>query len=127
MIATIGRGGGSQQRFAARSSRSRNNNAHDRWEEAVAQVELGWPDNTFPIPISGILPGIYPEGVNVAFRFGVQQEKLRACGDLRNNKANLLRPIITPITLPMRDNFAQSFYDVTEQPRGWALSKADRA
>ena len=74
------------------------------------------------------LPGIQVGSANIAFRFGVeQQEKLRACGDLRHNMANLCTSVMTPITLPTWDHIAQLRKSVFQTKRDWVFLKSDHA
>ena len=81
-----------------------------------------------PIPISGILPDIQPEGVNIAFRFGVEQaDKLRACDDLNHNWVSLACSVWAPITLPTWDHIAQSALDLRKRKLNCEFSKEDHA
>ena len=64
---------------------------------------------------------------NIAFRFGVDQaDKLRACGDLRRNTANLYCTVWTPIKLPTWDRLSQLCLNIRTSDREWAFFKADR-
>ena len=118
----------SQARFLERSKLSGYKNSQRLWDEALVQVAAGWLGEPIPIPCSGILPDIRPEGINIAFRFGVEQgNKLRACDDLKHNWANLACSVWTPITLPTWDHVAQTALNLRSHNLDWEFFKADHA
>ena len=103
----------SEQRFQERSKNSGFKNAEPLWLEALAQTQEGWHSEPIPISPSGDVVCFSVGEANLAFRFGVEQnEKLRACGDLRHNMVNLATSILTPITLPTWDHISQLTKDV---------------
>ena len=90
----------------------------------MIQVAESWLDDPIPIPSSGLIPGIRPEGVSTAFRFGVEQaDKLRAFDDPIHNWANIACAVWTPITLPTWDHIAQSALDIRKRRLDWGFPK----
>ena len=118
----------SQARFLERPKHSGYKNSQRGWDEALLQVAAGWLDGPIPTPGSGILPDTRPGVVNIAFRFGAEQEdKLRACDDLKHNWVNLACSVWTPITLPLRGQIAHSALNLRKHNADWAFFKADHA
>ena len=118
----------SKKRFQERAKNSGFKNAEPLWSEALTQVKEGWLSEPIPISPSGDVVGFSVGEVNIAFRFGVDQnEKLRACDDLRHNMVNLATTILTPITLPTWDHISQLTKDVHFTQKKWSFLKADHA
>ena len=118
----------SKDRFLERPARSGFKDAQRLWGESQVMVGAGWLGDPIPIPSSGLLPDIHPEGVNIALRVGVEQAgKLRACDDLKHNWANLACSVWTPITLPTWDHIAQSALDLRKRKLDWEFTKEDHA
>ena len=110
----------SKQRFQERAKNSGFKNAEPLWSEALTQVQEGWLSEPIPISPSGDVVGFSVGDVNLAFRFGVDQNgKLRARGDLRRNMVNLDTSILTPITLPTWGHVSQLTKDVRYTQRKW--------
>ena len=88
--ATAKNKGKSRARFLERSAHSGFKNAHRLGGESQIQLGAGWVGDPILIPSAGLLTDIRPEGVNIAFRCGVEQAgKLRACDGLKHNWVNL--------------------------------------
>ena len=118
----------SQKRFRERAKASGYKNAVPLWAEALEQVSSGWLSEPLPISANGDVPGLQVGSANIAFRFGVeQQEKLRACDDLRHNMVNLCTSVLTPITLPTWDHISQLSKNVYKHRLNWVFLKTDHA
>ena len=101
-------------------------NARLLWTEALEQVSLGWLSEPLPISTKGDVPGLQVGSPNIAFRFGAeQQEKLRACDDIRPNIVNLCASVLTPITLPTWGHIAQLSKLGFHTKRKWVFLKSD--
>ena len=80
-----------------------------------------------PIELSGSVLTNDQGSANVAFRSGLgQDDKLRACGDLKHNHVNLHFSDWAPIKLPTWGHIAQMRMGVKADLREWSFSKADR-
>ena len=90
----------SQQRFTERAAKSGYKDANALWDEAMEQCQKGWIHGKFPLKESMKPEGFRGRAVNVAFLSGVSQDdKLRACGDLKHALVNLACRVTTPIKL----------------------------
>ena len=118
--------GSSQQRFWERSAKSGHKNANALWNEAMEQCEKGWLHGMFPLREAMGPGGFKDKAINVAFRFGVaQDDKLRACDDLRHALVNLACKVTTPIKLVSRDHVAELCRSSAGSSYDWSFFKAD--
>ena len=87
----------SSTRFQERAARSGFKNAPPIWEEEVSHAQPGWLSGPIPIDNSGSAPWFFLRRREFPFRLGVgQNEKLRACDDLKHNMANLRTSVSAP-------------------------------
>ena len=118
--------GNSSKRFNERACRSGFKNALPLRGEEIPQVHLERLSDPIPIDNSGRVQGFSLEGANSAFRFGVEQDqKLRACGDLKQNMANLRTSVYTPIALPTWGHISEMAKRIRGSKRAWGFFKAD--
>ena len=114
-------------RFRERASRCGTKDAGVLWDEALSHVEKGWLSDPIPLAENGKPVTWKSERFNVAFRFGVRQDdKIRACDDLKHSLTNLSCAVLTPIKLVSWDHLAQLSH-LLSNPRNadWGLLKAD--
>ena len=110
----------SQDRLLGRAEKYGYANGQRLWCDVLVQAGAGRRDGPIPIPTSGPLHEVHPDRANVAFLFGAEQaEKLRACGDLKRNWANIECAVWTPIALPARGHIAQSELDLRKRRLDW--------
>ena len=115
------------KRFKERAKSSSFKNAQPLRGEALTQTDKGWIEGPYEISPNATLLDFDQMKFNFAFRFGVEQmNKLRACGDLRQNMVNLRPSFITPITLPTWDHIAQLSKGAYSTNDKWSFLKADR-
>ena len=113
-------------RFRERSTKSGHKNASQLWDEALIQVKKGWLLPPAELAADGRPIGWHSEKFNIAFRFGVlQQDKLRACDDLKHAMTNLACAISTPNQLLSWDHISQLSQLMSEKGGDWSLFKAD--
>ena len=115
-------------RFIERSRHSASKNDAALWKEAVAQVERGWLGPPDRVTDQGRAARSPADAINLAFRFGVsQQDKLRACDDLRHSGTNAACLIRTPNSLPTWDHIAQMALKGAASQPNWSFFKEDHA
>ena len=113
-------------RFRERAAKSGHKNSRLLWDEALAQVEKGWLLPPAELAEDGRPFGWRSANFNIAFRFGVlQQDKLRACDDLKHAMTNLACVISTPNQLLSWDHISQISQLMAEKMGDWVLFKAD--
>ena len=113
-------------RFRERSAKSGHKNAQQLWGEALEQVQKGWLLHPAELAADG-RPLVWRSSqFNIAFRFGVlQQDKLRACDDLKHALTNLACSISTPNQLLSWHHISQLAQLMAEKKGDWVLFKAD--
>ena len=115
------------KRFKERAKSSGFKNAQPLRGEDLTHTTKGWVERPYEISPNGTLLDSDQMKFNFAFRFGVEQmDKLRACGDLRQNMVNLRTSVITPITLPTWGHIAKLSKDACRTNTKWTFQKADR-
>ena len=113
-------------RFRERAEKSGRKNAQPLWDEALEQVKKGWLLPPAELAADGRPASWRSEKYNIAFRFGVlQQDKLRACDDLKHAMTNLACVISTPNQLLSWDHISQLSQLMSEKGGDWVLFKAD--
>ena len=118
---------GSQESFTLRARESGHLHAQTLCWEALGQVRLGRHDNPLPIDAKGNVATIENGVVNIVLRFGVDQAgKLRACDDIRRNRANLHCEVRGPIELPKWEHIFQMRVKVKTSERKRAFVKEGR-
>ena len=114
----------SANRFEGRVRASGFRIAHELWGEAMEKVASGWLGEPIPFSEDGGVPFFSLWTSNAAFRFsGVQDSKLRPCGDLRHNLTNVCAAILTPINLPTRDRLSEIAKSLHHTSRDWSFFK----
>ena len=92
------------------------------WDEAMDQIQKGWLSE----PRQFEKAEYDQECIPPAFRFGVHQaDKIRACDDLKDNGANALCIVQTPITVPSWDHVVSMCELVRKSPGTWSFGKVD--
>ena len=116
----------SSERFSTMAKHSGYLHSRELRGKDLKQVELGWMGEPLPIDTSRNVLTYGNGSANIAFRFSVgQDDKLRACDDLKHNHVKLYCSVWTPIKLPTWDHIAQMRLGIKEDLREWPFFKAD--
>ena len=117
-----------ESRFRSRAAGSGRLNEGTLWNESMEQVKKGWLSDPLPLGEDGQSPALGLGPINAAFRFGVSQSgKVRACDDLKYNRANEYCAVSTPVKLTTWDHIAQMAAIVRPTGCAWSFFKADHA
>ena len=113
-------------RFRERAAKSGHKNAQLLWGEAMGQVQKGGLFPPAELAPNGRPLSWRSSDFNIAFRFGApQQEKLRACDDLKHSTTNMACFIPTPIQLLSWGRISQLSQLMAKHKGDWVLFKAD--
>ena len=85
------------------------------WEEAIAQVDLGWPKPPWPLVGSGGVKTIAACPGNVTWRIAaLQMGGILAFGDFKYGRVDLACTVRTPIMLPTWGHIGQMCLEAPE-------------
>ena len=116
-----------QLRFVERSAKAGFKNATAFRDEAMEQCKKGWLRGQFPLKEDLGSSFFTDEAINVDFRLGVEQDdKLRACDDLKHAMVNLACRVATPIKLVSWGHVAELCRSTANSIYDWEFFKADQ-
>ena len=116
----------SSKGFRERAALSGFKNDAALWKESMSQAQSGWMSGQIPIDNSGFVACFPLEVTSFAFRFGVEQnEKLRACDDLKQDMVNLRTSVFAAITIPTWDRNSQMSKQIYNSKVAWRFSKEE--